>query len=491
MPNGARRIRKNVQTLGRSQDDLFWYAKAVADLRLRPVSDPTSWRYQAAVHGYNPDSDPNVGLPDPLPPPSHQERFWSQCQHQTWYFLPWHRGFLAYFEQIVAAAVVKAGGPQGWSLPYWNYSAHDPSSRLMPDAFVRPTLIDGTPNPLYVAGRNSHTSNFNLTDGMVSLECLTHSPFAGVASGGDPGFGGPRTRFSHFGGTSGRLEDVPHNVIHDRIGGLMGDPETAALDPIFWLHHANIDRLWEVWTHRNQAFVDPTDTSWQTGLTFELQDASGAVQTYTPAQMMVTTAVLDGYVYDDISDPVRANRALMAGSLRVETMASAPHPPQLTGTSQVPIQLTGRITSAEVVMDRTAVQSARQKAASLAPTRRARVFLNLENVTGSGRPGTYEVYIDAPPPGQQASPDKALYAGLLPTFGVEVASRPTGPQAGSGITTVLEITDQVEILRQQHRWDESRLQVLFVNEHPQDMQLAIARAAQANLKIGRISVYYH
>ena len=32
-----------------------------------------------------------------------------------------------------------------------------------------------------------------------------------------------------------------------RASGLMTDPNTAALDPIFWLHHANIDRLWEVW----------------------------------------------------------------------------------------------------------------------------------------------------------------------------------------------------------------------------------------------------
>jgi hypothetical protein len=32
--------------------------------------------------------------------------------------------------------------------------------------------------------------------------------------------------------------------------GWMLDPSLAALDPIFWLHHANVDRLWEVWLQR-------------------------------------------------------------------------------------------------------------------------------------------------------------------------------------------------------------------------------------------------
>lgn len=42
----------------------------------------------------------------------------------------------------------------------------------------------------------------------------------------------------------------------------MGDPVTAALDPIFWLHHANIDRLWEVWLGDNAEHVNPTDAKW-------------------------------------------------------------------------------------------------------------------------------------------------------------------------------------------------------------------------------------
>jgi hypothetical protein len=38
-----------------------------------------------------------------------------------------------------------------------------------------------------------------------------------------------------------------HGSVHIWVGGLMSSPGTAAADPIFWMHHANLDRLWWVW----------------------------------------------------------------------------------------------------------------------------------------------------------------------------------------------------------------------------------------------------
>ena len=73
------------------------------------------------------------------------------------------------------------------------------------------------------------------------------------------GFGGGKVGPQHFGNfaNTGALEQTPHNDIHVALvganpvgqcqGGFMIDPNCAALDPIFWLHHANIDRLWNVW----------------------------------------------------------------------------------------------------------------------------------------------------------------------------------------------------------------------------------------------------
>ena len=45
-----------------------------------------------------------------------------------------------------------------------------------------------------------------------------------------------------------------HNRVHQWVGGSMG-PGTSPNDPVFFLHHCNIDRLWEVW--RNSPVAAP------------------------------------------------------------------------------------------------------------------------------------------------------------------------------------------------------------------------------------------
>jgi tyrosinase len=62
------------------------------------------------------------------------------------------------------------------------------------------------------------------------------------------------------------LEGLPHNSVHNCIGGL--PPVSAGpwgnmtnnlspVDPIFFLHHSNMDRLWDVWTRKQQALKLP------------------------------------------------------------------------------------------------------------------------------------------------------------------------------------------------------------------------------------------
>ena len=54
-------------------------------------------------------------------------------------------------------------------------------------------------------------------------------------------------------GTFGSLEDI-HNEIHDKTGGPnghMGSLDVSAFDPVFWLHHANVDRLFAIWQALN------------------------------------------------------------------------------------------------------------------------------------------------------------------------------------------------------------------------------------------------
>jgi tyrosinase len=68
------------------------------------------------------------------------------------------------------------------------------------------------------------------------------------------------------------LEGQPHNLVHNCIGGVGAiDPGPygnmtnflSPVDPIFFLHHANIDRLWDVWTRKQislkQPYLPPED----------------------------------------------------------------------------------------------------------------------------------------------------------------------------------------------------------------------------------------
>jgi len=48
--------------------------------------------------------------------------------------------------------------------------------------------------------------------------------------------------------TANNVESI-HNGIHNSIGGYghMQFPEVSGFDPTFWLHHANVDRLFAMW----------------------------------------------------------------------------------------------------------------------------------------------------------------------------------------------------------------------------------------------------
>ncbi|WP_442869378.1 tyrosinase family protein [Bradyrhizobium sp. CCBAU 11430] len=58
------------------------------------------------------------------------------------------------------------------------------------------------------------------------------------------------------------LELDPHGAVHDLVGGDMGNIRASAKDPVFWVHHANIDRLWTVWT-KMAGHTNPNDTRWK------------------------------------------------------------------------------------------------------------------------------------------------------------------------------------------------------------------------------------
>jgi tyrosinase len=309
----------------------------------------------------------------------------------------------------------------------------------------------------------------------VVLNALLHSPFEGTAGGGSPGFGGVKTGFSHFGGTNGLLESLPHNQVHVDVCGLMSDPDTAALDPVFWLHHANIDRLWEVWTHRDPTFLNPKSAAWLTGTSFELHDSKGKVVKFTPSQMRDTLKVRHGYRYDDISDPFPA--AAQPAAATVSTMPkSTQQAPQLVAATAAAVPLQDAPTNARVVFD----QTARAAAVNRAVARPVRAFLNLENVKGVGAARNYDVYVNVP-----EGAGKPLLAGHLSTFGAQKATT-RGAKHGGGITTVIEISSLIEELHRNRNWDGAHLDVTFVPNQPNRE----SQPPPGAMEVGRISVYY-
>ena len=285
-------VRRDVWTLGTPWNAYTEaYARAVALMQSRAPDDPTSWYFQAAIHGT-------------FVRPAHPS--WNQCQHQSWHFLPWHRMFVYFMERIVRAAVAEVGGPDDWAMPYWNYATPFPGSTL-PMAFRVPTLPDGSPNALYLPTRRSTAimEGFELSTRVTdATKAMNRIPFAASADRAKTSFGGGILPPAQFAGALGMLETQPHNGVHTQVGsksrasctgGFMSAVPCAANDPIFFLHHANIDRLWNVWLGMGGGRANPTDGAWR-NQTFTLYDETGQAVTLANSQVVDAAGQL-GYVY--------------------------------------------------------------------------------------------------------------------------------------------------------------------------------------------------
>lgn len=502
-------VRREVRSTGDGwTETLRWYAVTVREMQSRPITDPTSWWFLAAVHGTHPQVWDEFGFVDagaPRPPQPVQQRLWNQCQHQSWYFLPWHRGYVVAFERVARAAIVAAGGPEDWALPYWDYSdSSRPDARMLPEAFSAAELPDGSPNPLRTDRRyGSGAEPIVVDERFVSLQALEDTEFAGGAGDIPPGFGGPRTAFHHGTegpSTNGSLESLPHNVLHTALGGsapgldpndwrnlgLMTMPITAALDPIFWLHHSNIDRLWEVWRRAN---ADPDDSGWLEGPAdrpFALPTPEGDEWAFTAQDMLDTTAL--DYVYDSLPaqedagarEVSRAEEARFRRGAAIMAEQNPEQNPELIGASEVDVVVHGE-TDAPVRLDGSRLRSLQRSAlrrSAAEATAGPRVFLKLEGIRSPSDAAIYHVYVDLPQGEDPAArPDRL--AGTVSLFGVSEASDPEGAHAGNGISQVLEISGIVDAAALSS--DPSALAVRFVPAND--------AVAEAEFAVGRVGVY--
>jgi tyrosinase len=419
--------------------------------------------------------------------------------------------YLGFFEQIVRATVVKLGGPADWTLPYWNYSDKtNAKARTLPPAFLKPKLPDNSPNPLFVvqgvnilrapainAGNVAAIPSADV-DLAACLGATFFSPDTDTTAG-DLGFGGPATGPNHDGHFFGpkTVERLPHNAIHMDVGGQitlgwMTDPDTAALDPIFWLHHANIDRLWSVWNGISTSNTDPSDPvnvggrkiSWSTTVKFTFHNAAGKVVTMTPSQVVDPKTTPFAYDYEDTKNPLATKAKAAVAGARREIMPFRPRA-EMVGASKK-VRLTGSLqTTTVAIQEPSGPAKARGKAAK-APAL-GETYLQIENIVSKKSHATYEVYVNLPENANPADyPDRN--AGALHLFGVRRASTRSAEHSGSGVNFSLDITKLADSLKEKNAWDDRNVRVTFVPRSEAGEPLR-AIAEHDPIKIGRVSVY--
>jgi tyrosinase len=222
----------------RALDGLAWndpivatYRDAVGIMKKMPPSQQFSWVNLAMIHGTDPDT-------------------YHYCPHGNWYFLPWHRAFTTMYERIVRQLT----NNNDFALPYWDWTANP----LMPDVFLTPKTPDGKPNPLYnsdAGWQRTWPSNQPMpaeTVGPTVLNAiLSATEYEQFATSRPEGQNSLDASWITTGsGTQDQLEGNAHNMVHNNIGGWMPSASSPR-DPIFFMHHCNIDRIWALWNVQN------------------------------------------------------------------------------------------------------------------------------------------------------------------------------------------------------------------------------------------------
>lgn len=287
----ARYRRPNVDSAA-GKKALASYKKAIRAMLSLPPSDPRNWYRVALVHALD-------------------------CPHGNWWFLPWHRGFLGWTEQICR----QMSGDPDFAFPFWDWTAEP---RIPSDMFVDVLTPTET---AFIGGFDEFHRQFDQV--VASMDCWKvktgtdgafdqNSAYAQLLARGlrNPGdlwfdiFDDPRGKFffdlTHARGLTkdnseldgdtkktvslptlldslaprdfltfaspktlshgsltgfGVLEGQPHNNVHNCVGGMslqknnggFMQANLSPVDPIFFLHHSNIDRLWDVWTRKQIA----------------------------------------------------------------------------------------------------------------------------------------------------------------------------------------------------------------------------------------------
>lgn len=181
-------------------------------------------------------------------------------------FIIWHRAMLLEFEAQVQQYIDSSFKSLG--IPYWDWT-QDPTGKSVFNKYLG-TTIGEVKDGLFNAPDWSAELNPN-APGTISFGPLRRAmgqqttPMPDMATTMPPVMASEV--YDSFDSTNydksfrRNLERKLHDIIHVWVGGPMRNPLLAPNDPVFYMHHANIDRLFTRWQEMHPSvspyFQDP------------------------------------------------------------------------------------------------------------------------------------------------------------------------------------------------------------------------------------------
>lgn len=177
-------------------------------------------------------------------------------EHRGPQFLPWHRTYLLDLERELQAIDPSV------ALHYWRFD--QPAPKVFRGNFMGATtqVAEGDPTRPVVFDPGHPLSSW-VTDDTPGIN---RAAFFNTQTSAAPGFANFRlldqTQTLALGDTYSDFADMertPHGAAHVSFAGYIDDIPTAAKDPLFFMLHCNVDRLWALWQWVNRR-TDPDDT---------------------------------------------------------------------------------------------------------------------------------------------------------------------------------------------------------------------------------------
>src|SRR5689334_93684 len=420
LAQGQPPLRRTLQGLAWNDPIIETFRDGVAQLKAKPANDKTGWAGLATIHGSNPGA-------------------YHFCPHGNWYFLPWHRAYIAMYERFIR----KLTNNNDFALPFWDWT----NNRRMPAVFTAAKLPNGKPNALFVNDTDfgqtwklTWPANKAMPANIVGQGVLQQI----LASADYEEFGTSRPKGQNNTnaswvlkrtGVQGVLEGTAHNNVHNNIGGWMPSASSPR-DPIFFMHHCNIDRIWAVW---NSLGNDNSPESLWRNMTFANNFLNADGTSWSPKVTDLFDPEKLGYTYG-LSTPVAAltqTPSLTALRTKLATVRAAPTPGNAegvksftatppggaVGSAAAPLAVGVNVDPALItaVAKRPAVPSGAEiMNFAAAQEKRAsgpRVLAFIRDVAVTGAQSTeFQVYLDTPDYSPQDGPSDPSYVGSFGVF---------------------------------------------------------------------------